>query len=67
MSIIETGIKFLALLLFGIIFILSGIFGWKFPSIYWFIRETEYGEIINTIAMVGLGICFFGAAFDVLF
>jgi len=67
MSIIEITIKFLTLLIIGIVFILAGVFKWKFPSIYWFLRETEYGEIINTIVMMLLGICVFGAAFDVLF
>ena len=67
MSSIEIAIKFLALLIIGIVFILAGVFKWKFPSIYWFLRETEYGEIINTIVVMLLGICAFGAAFDVLF
>jgi len=67
MSSIEITIKFLTLLIIGIVFILAGVFKWKFPSIYWFLRETEYGEIINTIVMMLLGICVFGAAFDVLF
>ncbi len=63
----ETVLKFLALLIIGVIFLLAGIFKWKIPSIYWFLRETEYGEIINTAVMIILGICVFGAAFDVLF
>ena len=67
MSSIETVLKFLALLIIGVLFILAGIFKWRFPSIYWFLRETEYGEIINTVVMIILGICVFGAAFDVLF
>ena len=67
MSSIETVLKFLALLIIGVLFILAGIFKWKFPSIYWFLRETEYGEIINAAAMIILGICVLGAAFDVLF
>ena len=67
MSNIETTLKFLALLIIGVLFLLAGIFKWKFPSIYWYLRETEYGEIINTAVMIILGICVFGAAFDVLF
>ena len=67
MSSIEIIIKFLALLIIGIVFILAGIFKWKFPTIYWFLREKEYGEILNTAAMIVLGICAFGAAFDLLF
>lgn len=67
MSSIETVLKFLALLIIGVLFLLAGIFKWRFPSIYWFLRETEYGEIINTVVMIILGICVFGAAFDVLF
>ena len=67
MSSIETVLKFLALLIIGVLFVLAGIFKWRFPSIYWFFRETEYGEIINTVVMIILGICVFGAAFDVLF
>ena len=67
MSSIETVLKFLALLIIGVLFLLAGIFKWRFPSIYWFLRETEYGEIINTVVMIILGICVFGAGFDVLF
>ena len=67
MSNIETTLKFLVLLIIGVLFLLAGIFKWRFPSIYWFLRETEYGEIINTVVMIMLGICVFGAAFDVLF
>ena len=67
MSDIEMVISFLVLLIIGIIFILAGIFKWKFPTIYWFLREKEYGEILNTSAMIVLGICALGAAFDVLF
>lgn len=67
MGSIETVLEFLALLIIGIIFLIAGIFKWKIPSIYWFIRKTEYGEIINTAVMIILGICVFGAAFDVLF
>ena len=67
MSSIETVLKFLALLIIGVLFLLAGIFKWRFPSIYWFFRETEYGEIINTVVMIILGICVFGAAFDALF
>ena len=67
MSNIETTLKFLALLIIGVLFLLAGIFKRRFPSIYWFLRETEYGEIINTVVMILLGICVFGAAFDVLF
>ena len=67
MSSIETVLKFLALLIIGVLFLLAGIFKWRFPSIYWFLRETEYGEIINTVVIIILGICVFGAAFDVLF
>lgn len=67
MSSIETVLKFLALLIIGVLLILAGIFKWRFPSIYWFLRETEYGEIINTVVMIILGICVFGAALDVLF
>ena len=67
MSSIETVLKFFALLIIGVLFLLAGIFKWRFPSIYWFLRETEYGEIINTVVMIILGICVFGAAFDVLF
>ena len=67
MSSIETALEFLALLIIGVLFLLAGIFKWRFPSIYWFLRETEYGEIINTVVMIMLGICVFGAAFDVLF
>ena len=67
MSNIETVIRFLLLLIIGIIFILAGIFKWKFPTIYWFLREKEFGEILNTVAMIAFGICVLGAAFDVLF
>ena len=67
MSSIETTLEFLALLIIGVLFLLAGIFKWRFPSIYWFLRETEYGEIINTVVLIILGICVFGAAFDVLF
>ncbi len=67
MSSIETALEFLALLIIGVLFLLAGIFKWRFPSIYWFLRETEYGEIINTVVLIILGICVFGAAFDVLF
>ena len=67
MSSIETVLKFLALLIIGVLFLLAGIFKWRFPSIYWFLREKEYGEIINTAVMIILGICVFGAASDVLF
>ena len=67
MSSIETVLKFFALLIIGVLFLLAGIFKWRFPSIYWFLRETEYGEIINTVVLIILGICVFGAAFDVLF
>ena len=67
MSSIETALEFLALLIIGVLFLLAGIFKLRFPSIYWFLRETEYGEIINTVVMIMLGICVFGAAFDVLF
>jgi uncharacterized membrane protein YidH (DUF202 family) len=67
MNDIETVIRFLVLLIIGIIFMLAGIFKWKFPSIYWFLREKEYGEMLNTIAMILLGICAFCAAFDVVF
>ena len=64
---IKTLLKFLALLIIGVIFLIAGIFKWRFPSIYWYLREIEYGEIINTAVMIILGICVFGAAFDVLF
>ena len=67
MNSIEIVLKFLALLIIGVLFLLAGIFKWRFPSIYWFLRETEYGEIINTVVMIILGSCVFGAAFDVLF
>ena len=67
MSSIETALEFLALLIIGVLFLLAGILKWRFPSIYWYLRETEYGEIINTAVMIILGICVFGAAFYVLF
>lgn len=67
MNDVELAIRFLMLLMIGIIFMLAGIFKWKIPSIHWFLREQENGETINMVAMLILGICLFGAAFDVLF
>lgn len=63
---IETVLKFLALLVIGVLFLIAGVFKWKFPSIYWFLREKEYGEILNTAVMTVLGLCIFCAAFGVL-
>ena len=66
MSSIEITIKFLVLLTIGVLFLLAGIFKWKFPSIYWFLKKTEYGEIINMVTMIILGICIFCVVFDAL-
>lgn len=63
---IETVLKFLAILVIGVLFLIAGVFKWKFPSIYWFLREKEYGEILNTVVMIVLGLCIFCAAFGVL-
>lgn len=66
MNTIEILLKFLVLLLLGIVFILAGIFGWKYPSIYWFLKETRYGGLLNTIIMIIAGICILIAAFNFL-
>ena len=44
------------ILILGIIFILAGIFKWKIPTIYWFLRESKYGEIFNNFVMLCIGI-----------
>ena len=46
-------IRFICLSL-GVLFIIAGIKGWKFPTIKY--RNTEYGEILNTIVMILAGI-----------
>ena len=46
----------IVILVFGIVFILAGINGWKFPSIYWYIRETKFGEVLNSVIMVFFGL-----------
>jgi len=60
----STNTRFLILFIFGIIFILAGIFRWNFPTIQLWIRRMEYGEILNTITMIVLGICILMAAFS---
>ena len=66
MSNTEIVLRFVGMMIFGAVFVLAGIFHWKFPSIHWYLRETEYGEIINTIAMIILGICIWGMAVEFL-
>ena len=48
--------KFATCATLGILSICSGIFKWKFPSIYWFLRDTRYGEIINSIVWIVIGV-----------
>ncbi len=49
-------LRFSAGIIVGILIICAGIFRWKFPTIRWNLRETKYGEEINTIAMIIWGI-----------
>ncbi len=60
----STDTRFLILFVLGIIFILAGIFRWNFPTIKLWIRRMKYGEILNSIAMIVLGICTLMAAFS---
>ncbi len=45
-------LKFTLLLIFGIIFIIAGIFKWPIPPIKSWVRNTKHGEILNTITMI---------------
>lgn len=59
--------RFMMVFTVGVIFIIAGIKGWKFPGTYWFIRNGEYGEIINMILTAGVGACFIMLSFYVFF
>ena len=49
-------VKKFILLIFSLLFILAGINNWKYPSISWYLRETQFGEFLNRIVMVITGI-----------
>lgn len=40
----------------GALSILAGINHWKFPSIFGYLRKTLYGEILNSIVWICVGI-----------
>ena len=48
--------KKIILLIFSLLFVLAGINNWKYPSIFWYLRETQFGEFLNRIVMVIIGI-----------
>lgn len=50
--------QWVGLLLLGIIFILADVFKWPHPEITWIDRDTEFGEKLNTIIMISLGIIY---------
>lgn len=48
--------KSFILCVLGAMSILAGIKGWKYPSIFVYLRKTAFGEILNTIVMILGGI-----------
>ena len=62
----EIMLRFVLMLIIGLIFVIAGIFRWPFPSIMPWWRYTKYGEILNTICMLIIGFCIIMAAFDFL-
>ena len=59
-------IRFLILCVLGVICILAGKKGWKYPGIFEFLRSTTFGEILNTIVMVSGGVVLIILAFTLL-
>jgi len=59
--------RFILLLIFGPIFVIAGIFRWSFPSIKPWWRTCKYGETLNTVVMVMMGILIVIGAFDFYF
>ncbi|MBQ6795924.1 MAG: hypothetical protein IJO83_07255 [Clostridia bacterium] len=59
--------RFLFGAMIGAVFIFSGVFGWRKPSIRQVIRKTKHGETINKIAMISVGIEIIIGAFVLAF
>ena len=53
------------MVLMGIILIVAGIKGWKYPTIHWYLRKTKFGEILNSICLSLSGVVVIIAAFDI--
>ncbi len=63
----ERLLRFVLLLMLGLVFAIAGIFRWPFPSIKPWWRTGKYGEILNTVVMVMMGILIVIGAFDFYF
>ncbi len=60
---IEDIVKFIIIFSLGVLSIISGINSWKIPSIFWYLRKTLYGEILNSIVWIVVGIVLLIVAF----
>ncbi len=49
-------LEILVLAIVGIVFFLSGVYGWKFPSMRWWIRQEKNREDLNSLMMIFYGI-----------
>ncbi len=59
--------RFVLLLILGLVFVIAGTFHWPFPSIKPWWRTGKYGEILNTVVMITMGILIVLGAFDFYF
>lgn len=50
----------------GIVSIVSVLRGWKFLGIRSAIRKTKYGELLNAIVMISLGVCLLYGSIEML-
>ncbi|MBR1968792.1 MAG: hypothetical protein IKA17_00330 [Clostridia bacterium] len=60
-------VRFIILVLFGIICLGSGLLKWKFWGIRSGLREGKYGEEFNTIVMTLMGVIIIILAFQYVF
>ena len=67
MPVDERLLRFVLLLILGLVFVVAGIFHWPFPSIKPWWRTGKYGEFLNTVVMIIAGICIIIGAFDFYF
>ncbi len=59
--------NFVLLLILGLVFVIAGIFRWPFPSIKPWWRTGKYGEILNTVVMIIMGVLIIIGAIDSYF
>ncbi len=52
----KTVVEFFIYCIIGVICILAGINQWKFPTIKYILRSTKYGELLNSIVWVCVGV-----------